>query len=103
MWSGVKFCVVLVGFTKINTELFLLRHITTLTSIQARIIFFKDISCSLYVELVGTVVVLRQFICQLTNFRYRKTKFSLNYCEDMKTSSSSPVRERTGGLVAGLV
>ena len=33
------------GFTKTNTELFLLRHITTLTSIQARIISFKDISC----------------------------------------------------------
>ena len=35
----------LVGFNKTDTELFLLRHITTLTSIQARIIFFKDISC----------------------------------------------------------
>ena len=35
----------LVGFTKTNTELFLLQHITTLTSIQARIIFIKDISC----------------------------------------------------------
>ena len=34
----------LVGFTKTNTELFLLRHMTTLTSIQAGIIFFKDIS-----------------------------------------------------------
>ena len=35
----------LVGFTKTNSENFLLRYITTLTFIQARIIFFKDISC----------------------------------------------------------
>ena len=33
----------LAGFTKTNTELFLLQHITTLTSIQARIIFFLKI------------------------------------------------------------
>ena len=31
----------LVGSTKTNTELFLLPHITTLTSIQTRIIFIK--------------------------------------------------------------
>ena len=31
----------LVGFTKTNTELFLLRHITNFTSIQAGIIFLK--------------------------------------------------------------
>ena len=31
----------LVGFTKTNTELFLLRQIATLTSIQARIILLK--------------------------------------------------------------
>ena len=31
----------LVSFIKTNTELFLLRHITTLTSIQARIILLK--------------------------------------------------------------
>ena len=37
----------LVGLTKTHTEVFLLRHITTLISIQARIIFFKDISCLL--------------------------------------------------------
>ena len=43
----------LVGFTKTNTELFLLRHITTLTSIQARIIFFKDISCLILTSCVN--------------------------------------------------
>ena len=37
-WSQILCC--LVGFTKINTDLFLERHITTLTSIQALIIFF---------------------------------------------------------------
>ena len=41
----------LVGFTKANTELFLLQHITTLTSIEARIIFLKDISCFQSTEL----------------------------------------------------
>ena len=39
----------LVAFTKKNSELFLLRNIITLTSIQARIIFFKDISCFLVI------------------------------------------------------
>ena len=43
VWSQIL-CKI-VGFTKTNIELFLLRHITTLTSIQARIIFFKGISC----------------------------------------------------------
>ena len=43
----------LVGFTKTNTGLFLLRHITTLTSIQARIIFLK-------IFLVIIIVVIKK-------------------------------------------
>ena len=35
----------LINFTKTNFKLFLYDIITTLTSIQARTIFFKDISC----------------------------------------------------------
>ena len=38
----------LVGLNKTNTELFLNDIITTLTSIQARISFFKDIPCLCY-------------------------------------------------------
>ena len=40
-WSQTLCSVV--GFTKTNTELILYRHVTTLTSIQARIIFFLKI------------------------------------------------------------
>ena len=50
-WSQIL-CKIVVGFNKTNTELFLLRHITTLTSIQAQIIFFKDISCFCFVVAV---------------------------------------------------
>ena len=42
-WSQI-FCS-LINFTKTNFKFSLYRHITTLTSIQARIVFFKDISC----------------------------------------------------------
>ena len=38
-WSQILWS--LVGFIKTNAKLFLLRHITTPTSIQARIIFLK--------------------------------------------------------------
>ena len=47
----------LVGFTKTKTELFLLQHITTLTSIQAQIIFFQEISCFSLKGLDSTVVI----------------------------------------------
>ena len=44
-WSQILCCLEYVGFTKTNTELFVLRHITTLTSIQVQIIFLIYFCC----------------------------------------------------------
>ena len=57
-WSfEVEWSQILCSLVALIQKLLLLQHITTLTSIQAWIIFFKDISCFSLKGLDSTVVI----------------------------------------------